>query len=289
MDYEIVADYWCTLGEGPLWHPVERRLYWTDIERGRIFVLDPATGTTAQIYDGDRVGGFTFQADGGLLLFGDRGSIRHFDGANAKSVVAEIEAERSSRFNDVIADPEGRVFAGTMPIAGKPARLYRLDTDGRLTVADAEIGLSNGLTFSLDGTKLYYTDSGQSPYPPNIYVYDYDRSSGDISDRRVFHTPNTSDGIPDGMTIDHEGCIWSARWGSGCVIRLDPNGFECDRVELPARKITSVTFGGEDLSELYITSAGGNDRSLAENGPAAGALFRVRPGVHGLPECFSRL
>jgi len=289
MKYEIVADKECKLGEGPLWHAGERRLYWADIENGRLFHLDPATGAVEQIYQGEMVGGFTFQAGGGLLLFGERGSIRHFENGVATNVIAEIEAERPTRFNDVIADPTGRVFAGTIPVSGQAARLYRVDTAGALTLIADDIGLSNGFAFSLDNTRLYYTDSGTGPIAPKIYVYDYEQASGEISNRRIFHRPAPGDGIPDGMTIDHEGHIWSARWGGGCVIRFRPDGTEDYRIELPARKITSCIFGGDDLADLYITCAGGDNRGASDNGEWAGALFRVRPGVHGLPEFMSRV
>jgi len=284
MDYEIVADRPCLLGEGPLWNGGEQKLFWSDIFDGKLYEFDPATGEHRQIYSGEQVGGFTFHAAGGFLLFGERGSIRHFDGATARDLISELPAERLTRFNDVIADPMGRVFAGTIPVPGQPARLYRLDLDGSLRVVANDVGLSNGIAFSPDETKLYYSDSGSAIIPACIYVFDYDRATGEISNRQVFHAPDASGDIPDGLTVDAEGYIWSARHCQGCVIRFAPDGREDYRVEVPASLVTSCTFGGDDLRDLYITSAGGQHRGEPAYGDWAGALFRVRPGVEGLPE-----
>src|SRR5580698_9676078 len=111
---ELIADYACETGENPLWHPFERRLYWCDIPKGRLFRYDPATGIHEQCFEGRVIGGFTIQADGALLLFMDRGTIALWRDGCVTEVVSEIAAERNSRFNDVIADPHGRVFCGTM-------------------------------------------------------------------------------------------------------------------------------------------------------------------------------
>src|SRR5688500_7336911 len=134
LEPELIADYACVVGEGPLWHPQERRVYWVDIDRGRIFRYDPATGQHEMCYEGDTVGGFTIQANGALLLFMGRGAIKTWRDGELATIVEEIPDERESRFNDVIADPAGRVFCGTMPSGDQLGRLYRLDLDGTLTV-----------------------------------------------------------------------------------------------------------------------------------------------------------
>ena len=130
MEPELIADYQCKVGEGPLWHPLEKRLYWTDIETGRMFRYDPASRKHEQFYSGEVVGGFTIQADGALLLFMARGAIALWRDGKLSYVVKEIPEERKSRFNDVIADPAGRVFCGTMSTKERSGRLYRLNTDG---------------------------------------------------------------------------------------------------------------------------------------------------------------
>ncbi len=276
MKCEIVVDLSCRLGENPLWNAEEAKLYWTDILAGRIYAYDPATGEHEEVYSGESVGGFTFQRDGALLLFGMRGSIRLLRDGRFTQIVDEIAAERETRFNDVIADPRGRVYAGTIPANGKPARLYRIDTDGSAECIHTEI--------SPDGTKLYHTDSGGGGFPGQITVQDYDAETGALSDRRAFHVATLPGDIPDGMTIDAEGGIWSARHGIGRLVRYLPDGSEDMRIEIPAGLVTSCAFGGPDLGDLYITSAGGDMRGAPAAGEWAGALFRVRPGVCGVPE-----
>jgi D-xylonolactonase len=283
MKPELIADYQCQVGEGPLWHPGERRLYWTDIPTGRMFRYDPAAGVHEQCYQGEVVGGFTIQDDGDLLLFMAKGAIKIWREGELITVVDGIPEERESRFNDVIADPAGRVFCGTMPTESQPGRLYRLDTDGTLTQLLDGITCSNGMGFAPDRKQMYYTDS----FKREIYLFDYDRDSGDITNQRVFVQIREDEGFPDGMTVDAEGCVWSARWGDGCLVRYAPDGGEVLRVPFPAKKITSVTFGGADYADIYVTTAGGDNK--AEDGPGAGALFRLDLGIQGVPEFPSKI
>jgi D-xylono/L-arabinono-1,4-lactonase len=297
MEPELIADYQCVTGEGPLWHPDEERLYWTDIPTGRLFRYDPASGAHEQVYQGEVVGGFTIQADGALLLFMARGAVKAWRQGEMRTILDEIPAERTTRFNDVIADPEGRVFCGTLSprhdfgraeVAGEPAhsgRLYRLDPDGTLTPLLEGVGVSNGMGFTPDRRQMYYTDTPTR----EISLFDYDRDSGAITNRRPFVVvPQVEgEGFPDGMTVDAEGYVWSARWDGGCLVRYAPDGTEDRRIRFPARKVSSAVFGGPDYADLYVTTAGGNDKQA--NGPGAGALFRLRPGVRGVPEFPSRI
>jgi len=281
---ELIADYQCQIGENPLWHPLELRLYWTDIPRGRLFRYDPATGKHEQCYSGPSVGGFTVQADGTLLLFMARGAIAQWQEGHLTYIVEEISDERESRFNDVISDPVGRVFCGTMPTPTRLGRLYRLDPDGILHLLLEGIGVSNGMGFTLDHRQMYYTDSAAR----DIYLFDYHEETGALTNQRVWlHTPEGA-GTPDGMTVDAEGYVWSARWDGSALFRYTSDGFEDRRIEFPARKVSSVGFGGNDLSDLYVTSAL-TDGTRAEEGEGAGALFRLRLGIRGLPEFFSRV
>jgi D-xylono/L-arabinono-1,4-lactonase len=285
MKPTMIADYACVTGEGPLWHPDEGRLYWVDIPTGRMFRYEPATGHHEPCYQGPSVGGFTLQADGKLLLFMEKGAIRAWQDGFCETIVPEIPEERESRFNDVIADPEGRVFCGTMPTRERPGRLYRLDRDGSLRVVVPEVGISNGMGFTPDGTGMYYTDTRARC----IYLYDYDRATGEIGNRRIFASvpAEPGEGGPDGMTVDAEGYVWSARWDGGCLVRYDPQGREVGRIAFPAKKVSCPTFGGPDYADLYVTTAGGQNK--AEDGEGAGALFRVDAGVRGVPEFRSRV
>ncbi|NLT72709.1 MAG: SMP-30/gluconolactonase/LRE family protein [Chloroflexi bacterium] len=283
MEPVIVADYRCVTGEGPLWHPDEGRLYWVDIPTGRLFRLDPATGAHEQCYSGPAVGGFTLQADGKLLLFMEQGAIRLWHDGFCETIVESIPRESDSRFNDVIADPEGRVFCGTMATAAHEGRLYRLDPDGSLHVVLEDVGISNGMGFTPDARGLYYTDTRAR----RIDLFDYDRATGEICNRRVFSPVPEGEGGPDGMTVDAEGMVWSARWNGSCVVRLDAQGRETRRITFPAKKVSCPAFGGAGYADLYITTAGGDNKE--EEGAGAGALYRVDAGVCGVPEYRSRI
>lgn len=283
---ELIADYGCETGEGPLWHAAEGRLYWIDIPRARLFRYEPATGRHEEVYRGEpgqAIGGYTIQADGALLLFGERGSVRRWREGEVTTVVEEIAEERGSRFNDVIADPAGRVLCGTMPDGARPGRLWRLDLDGSLDVVLEDAGLSNGMGFTPDLSGLYHTDSDKG----TIRRYGYDPGSGGLSGGNLIVSVPASEGLPDGMTVDEAGDLWSARWDGGALVRYRADGRERGRFAFPARKVSSVAFGGPEYDEAYLTTAGGGEK--ASEGAGAGALFRLRPGVRGRPPFLSRV
>lgn len=283
MKPELIADYQCITGEGPLWHPIENRLYWLDIPTGRMFRYDPTTGEHEQFYDGEVVGGFTIQDNGALLLFMAKGAVKIWQNGKLSSVIKEIPDERESRFNDVIADPAGRVFCGTMSTSERLGRLYCLDTSGKLTKVLDGVGTSNGMGFTSDREQMYHTDSRKR----EIYLFDYDEDTGAITNREVFVRTPEGEGVPDGMTVDAEGYVWSARWDGGCLVRYTPEGKEDRRIYFPAKKVSSVVFGGEDYTDIYVTTAGGNDKET--EGSGAGALFRINLDIKGVPEFFSRV
>jgi D-xylonolactonase len=282
---EMVADTRCEVGEGPLWHPNEQAVYWVDIVAGQLFRHDPATGRHELVYEspGEAIGGFTLQADGALLLFQSRGAIRRWRAGRVETIVAEIPEERDGRFNDVIADPEGRVFCGTMPIGDRPGVLYRLDRDGTIRPVFDDAGVSNGMGFTPDLRRMYHTNSMKYV----ISIFDYDRASGELTNRQDFVRTPKAAGILDGMTVDANGDVWSARWDGSALHKFSPSGEELLRIPFPAKKVSSIVFGGPEYEDAYVTIAGGQDR--ATEGPGAGALYRIRLGVRGVPEFRSRI
>lgn len=283
-DVTLIVEGDHRIGEGPLWHPDEEVLYHLAIEKGRLFRYDPVSDSDEVVIDLDTsLGGFTIEEDGDLLLFLGAGAIAEWDGTELSYIVEEIPRERGSRFNDVIADPEGRVFAGTMPTEDQLGRLYRVDVDGTVELADDRgFDIPNGMGFTPNLEGLYVTESQER----TIYRYDYERETGKLSDREAFLRLDPQGPEPDGMTVDKEGCVWSALWNGHALIRIDPEGTEVDRIHLPTPKASSVTFGGEDYRDLFITTAKGHD---AEDDPPAGSVFRARPGIPGVPEYRSRV
>ena len=283
MEPRLIADYGCVCGEGPMWHPDEKCLYWLDIPRGRLFRYDPDAGQHEMCFETDEIGGFTIQTDGSLLLFMVRCAIKAWHDGQWTTLIEDVPEERGTRFNDVIADPAGRVFCGTMSSPDRPGRLYRLDLDGTLTQVAADLGTPNGLGFTPDRKAMYFTDSRAH----TIYVYDYDDATGALSNRRTFIKTPDDEGVPDGMTVDAEGCVWTAKWNGSCLVRYRPDATEERRIAFPAKRVSCVTFGGDDYTDLYITTAGGDNKP--EEGPGAGALFHMNLGIQGVPEFRSRI
>ncbi|MCD6303057.1 MAG: SMP-30/gluconolactonase/LRE family protein [Anaerolineae bacterium] len=279
---ELIVNYQCICGEGPIWHPDERRLYWLDIDTGRIFRYHPASEKHEQIYQGEKIGGLTIQADGSLALYGPRGAVYGWHDGEITNLVRGIPGEESRRFNDCIADPEGRVFAGTL--GDTPGNLYRIDPDGTVTHIVGDVGCSNGMGFTPDLTGMYYVDSVAGV----VYRFDYDRATGSLTNQRSWLEVDTSKGIPDGMTVDAEGYVWVAFWDGSRVARYDPTGRLVATVTIPARKTSCLIFGGTDMTDIYITTAIGDGDPTLE-GQYAGGLFRVNLGIRGVPEFRSRI
>lgn len=283
---DTVADIPCATGENPLWHTEEARLYWTDIPNARIHRARP--GGTPESFDvGAPTGGFTIQENGDLLLFMARGAIRTWrDGQFTGTLRDATPGEEDSRFNDVIADPAGRVFCGTMSSPSHAGRLYRLDPDGTLVCLVEGMGTPNGMGFSGDRRFFYQQDSRAC----DLYRFRYDEPSGALRDREtlVHVDRDAGRGRPDGMTVDRDDCIWSARWDGARIVRYSPDGVEIGEVPVPfAKKTSCITFGGPAQDTAYVTTAGGDDRD--ENGDLAGSVLRFDPGVRGRPEYRSRI
>ena len=266
-----------------MWHPDERCLYWVDIPAAKLFRFCPQTGD-ARVYDtGSDVGGFTIHEDGRLLLFMAEGAVRLWQDGAMETVIEELPEERGNRFNDVIADPEGRVFCGVMSTERRKGRLYRLDPNGNITVVIENTKTANGMGFSPDLRKMYFCDSGEC----TISLFDYDRDTGNLSNRRIIARPEPHEGKPDGMTVDTEGFIWSARWGGSRLVKMSADGQALEHLLFPVKNVSCVTFGGDNFTDMYVTTAGG--QNTAENGELAGTLFRLNTGVKGRPEFRSRL
>ncbi len=165
--------------------------------------------------------------DGALLLF-THGTVSRLEpGDDIAQPVVEIDAE--TRFNDVIADPEGRVFCGTMPGDDELGDLYRLEPDGTATVVIENIDIPNGMGFSRNLETFYLTESEAHA----VYAFDYDRETGALTNRRTFLETGDGDGVPDGMTVDADDYVWSARWDGGRVVRYKPDGRDVDTIDLP--------------------------------------------------------
>lgn len=278
---ELIPTTPCLVGENPIWHAGEGCLYWCDIPNGILCRYDLAQLREERFEIGRPLGAITIQDDDSLLLFLNGGTVVTWQHGQVKrTVVHEISSEQSSRFNDAIVDPHGRVLCGTMSTAERKGRLYRLDLDGTTHVLLESVGCSNGMAFSADAKHLFHTDSTVR----EIHRYSYDVAHGTLGDKTLFARLDADEGLPDGATMDAEGHLWSARWDGGCVVRYAKDGTSDRKIDLPVRKASSLTFAGPSLDDIYITTA-----SLNEADPDAGRLYRVRAGVRGVPEFRSRI
>ena len=281
---EVVYDAPLALGESAIWHVDERVLYFTDILGQLLHRHNPATGVTDVVLRGETVAGITIQTDGSLLLFQAAGRISRFTAGRTVPIRPDIAEDHDTRFNDVVADPEGRVYCGTMPGPDRSGRLYRLDPDGSLTTVIEDAGVSNGMGITRDFRHLYHTNTTRR----TITRYPWERATGAIGEGTiVVELPADGPDQPDGMTLDAEDGIWSASYGGGRINHFGPDGDLVGAVTFPAWKITSIVFGGEDYGTAFVTSAEGTDRPTS--GPLAGSLFRFRPGVTGKPPFRSRI
>ena len=269
------------LGEGPVWDAVGQALYWVDIERGLVHRFHPSSGDHRVMRVGKKVGALALREGGGMVMATEVGFAFWDEGEQSLRLIGDPEAHKpQTRFNDGAADRRGRFWAGTM---GDPYHnhLYRLDPDLSIHTMESGIDISNGIGWSPDNRVMYYTDST----PGIIYAYDFDVETGEIANRRVWVDRSGRPGVPDGLTVDSEGFVWSACWDGWCVERYDPQGNLERTIHLPVPRPTSVMFGGPNLDVLYITSARTELSEAALNqSPLSGDLFCLQPGVRGLPE-----
>ena len=293
--FEIVADLddWC--GESPLWNADNQTLHWIDIGKSAIHAYDWPHKCVLTTPSNEPLSGIALHASGGFVAVGRSGIALWNREGGIRKIASEWDGQ-PCRMNDCIADPEGRLFSGTCfhdPVNPyEPGRLLRVDLDGTICAMDEGFGMANGLGFSPALDKLYFTDSAARC----IYAYDYDRITGDISNRRTIVQVPSTEGLPDGLTVDSEGFLWSAHWYGSCVVRYDPDGKVERRLLTPAKQTSSVAFGGPDFNELFITSASESESTPfapagydPEAGYIGGRLYRVTLDIQGLPEHRARI
>jgi sugar lactone lactonase YvrE len=182
----------------------------------------------------------------------------------------------NNRFNDGKCDPAGRFWAGTMAFTEDEAagNLYVLERNLSVTKKIDGVTVSNGIAWNNDHTLLFYIDSPTL----SVVAFDYDKATGNISNKRIVINVPRQEGFPDGMTIDSEGMLWIGHWDGWQVARWDPTtGEKLLTIRLPVAKVTSCAFGGKHLNDLYITSAKKdlNEDQLKQQ-PLAGCTFVVR-------------
>jgi sugar lactone lactonase YvrE len=269
------------LGEGPHWDDRTGELIWVDITGGRIHAWSPPDDPVRTESLEGEVSAVIPRTDapGHIVACSHRLLLRDGDGQRTLAVVEDDRPD--NRFNDCKCDPQGRLWAGTMSKTRAPgaAALYRL-TPGREVERVASTTLSNGLGWSPSGDAMYFVDSTTQ----RLDAFDFDGTTGDVSDRRTLAEIDPDDGLPDGLTVDAEGGIWVCLFGGAAIRRYSAGGSLEASIPLPTTNPTSPVFGGPDLRTLYITTARHRlapDQLAIE--PLAGAVLALDPGVQGLP------
>ncbi|MBD3662850.1 SMP-30/gluconolactonase/LRE family protein [Sulfitobacter sp. TSTF-M16] len=272
----------CTLGEGPLWHPLNNTLYWFDIVEKKMFGLTDAGPREWQFDEHYSAAGWV---DETTLLIASETALWRFDlTTGTRDHVIALEADKPvTRSNDGRADPWGGFWIGTMGKAAETGagafyRYYRGDLRQLIPTAD----IPNAICFAPDRSCAYYTgvelgivmrqpleqENGWPDGPPTVFI--------DLRDE---------DGAPDGAVTDTDGNLWLARWGGACVSCFAPDRTHLRDISVPALQVTCPAFGGPDLRDLYVTSA--TEGIAAENlarHPGNGRTHVALNVAQGLPE-----
>lgn len=284
LSYEVVVNHCCLLGEGPVWDHANKSICWVDILNGNIHEFCPAENKYRTIQVNEMIGAVALRTNGDFLAALKTGLafINRTSGEVKLLHHPEIHLPEN-RFNDGKCDPAGRFWIGTMSLAEEvgAGSLYMIERDLSHSVKIKDVTISNGMAWSPNRKTFFYIDTPTF----KVVAYDYNIETGEITNRKVAINIPEKEGSPDGMTIDTEGMLWIAHWDGWQVARWNPFTEEkLLSIALPAACITSCTFGGENLQDVYITSAStGLTEKQREEQPLAGALFVVKNcGFHGL-------
>lgn len=290
QNIKVVGNISSSLGEGPLWDEKNNKIYWIDILNGHLHSFDPQKNEQTTIELHQMIGSFSLSQNNKIIAALKEGIYWVDIQTGNKELIMQPEIQLpNNRFNDGKCDPAGRFWAGTMSLseekeAGSVYVIEKNKSTNELVSKKiiSHTTISNGMAWNKDQNIFYFIDTPTF----NIVAYDYDIATCEIKNKRVVVAIAPTEGYPDGMTIDAEGMLWVAHWDGWQVSRWNPNnGEKLMSIKLPVAKITSCTFGGPTLNDLYITSAsvGLSEQALKEQ-PLAGALF-VLPncGYTGLP------
>jgi len=278
---------WC--GEGAVWHAAEKSLYWTDINRFLIHRFDSVDRSVKTWFFDEPVTSMilTDRDDTLAATLGSRVILWKPLTDERQDQGYHVPGWPNVRSNDARADSRGSLWLGTMrnnvnpdgspgQVGGTDGFLVRIDPDGTVTEWKRDIGISNTVIWSQDHRHFYSADTLLN----EVYVYDYDAATGSIQGERKFFC-GFERGKPDGSTMDSEGYLWNCRYGGHCIVRVAPDGAIDRVIEMPVSNVTTCTFGGPDLTTLYVTSAGLGTPPGERFG---GGLFTIETNIQGQPE-----
>ncbi|WP_180900515.1 SMP-30/gluconolactonase/LRE family protein [Martelella soudanensis] len=284
---ELVANTNDIIGEVPLWHAEQSKLYWIDVFKPAFHIYDPIEDNVRSWTPPEKLGGYSLYRDGSVLISGRSGLTRWWPETDKHELIAPIESDRPENIlNDGRTDAMGRFLTAGMnkQLETASGRLWSYDCKSEPRVLqDGDITLPNSICWSPDWTTLYFGETTSNV----IYSYDYDLESGAISNRRIFADTRDLPGECDGSIVDFEGFLWNARINGSCIARFDPDGRLDCLIDLPVSKPAHLTFGGEDLSTLFITTATFRmSEEIREREPWSGGLLKLQTNTRGVREPF---
>jgi len=257
----------------------EQNLYFSDVHNGGVYRRSPDGQIETVVPKRRGVGGIALHAAGGLVISGR--NVCHVHDGETRVL---FEREDIPGFNDLFTDAEGRVFVGALrsdpfgrDAGGEAGELWCLELDGSAREVYPDVRLTNGIGFSPAGDRIYHSDSARG----GILVHDI-KPDGSAHNRAMF--AETERGFPDGLAVDAEGGVWIAAYNGGCATRFHPDGSLDRHVDVPAKAVTSLCFGGADGRDLYVVSADNTDDAAL-----AGSIFRTRVKEAGLPAPAARV
>lgn len=295
VEVECITSFGNDLGESLQWDADGGLVYWIDAWQGLVQTYDPSTGTVSRTdftrsLEGRPIGSIAL-GDDGTLISGVKGGFYRLDMRKGEAeLLAAVETERppTNRLNDGKCDRKGRFWCASINTdrQTRSGALWRFDHGRAPCLMDEGLQAGNGIAWSPDDRILYLADS----FLRRIWQYDFDLERGEVDNRRLFVSAEAL-GVPDGATVDADGCYWTALFQAGAVAQFDPDGKLMKRIEMPVTYPTMCSFGGDDLGTLYVTSASrfSNEANRVAQ-PQTGHLFAIRGlGVRGRPDAKFRM
>ena len=288
---ELLDDCNNSLGEGITYSSSNNNLYWLDIGNiSKLYSLD-LSSNKKEIFELPEIVTATSIKSQNELILATTNGLKLFNTSNKKfESVVNIENQQSlTRSNDGASDALGRFWFGTMqnnfdkngngiPIKENIGKLYKVDTNKKISVIEEDLGIPNTFVWSPDNKNFYFTDTLNG----TIFSYNFELESGELSNKKNFAIFDR--GHPDGSTIDTDGCVWNCRWGGSCIVRFTPSGKVDQIIEMPVQNITNCVFGGKDMKTLFVTTASNEDKNNLD-----GSLFSINLNYQGLEDNKSKL
>ena len=274
------------LGEGTLWVPSHNSIYFVDIKKKKILILN-VKNNKKRIVKINKEIGFLAHIKKDIFILGLQSELRIVNLKNKKTIRSiPIEEDKPlNRINDGKVDPKGRLWFGTMDNPErniKNGSLYCLDKNLNIRKVDTKYYITNGPAF-INAENFLHTDSRSKI----IYKIRINKKYK-IVKKKIFLKFSKKQGSPDGMTIDSKKNIWVCHFGGACISVYNLRGKKIHQVNLDAKNITNCTFGGLKNNEIFVSTAlKGMKKNEIKKYKFSGSLFKIKTNIKGIkPKTF---